>query len=64
MNCYTSEAVEAAMAQAFYALMWGSVLACFVGAFAGRVSYWCVLLFLRRLPRWRRFERAMTKVIA
>jgi hypothetical protein len=64
VNCYTAEAVQVAMAHAFWALLMGAALACYFGAIAGRLTYWSIFLFVRRSRRWRRFDRAMRKVMA
>ncbi len=64
MNCYTIEAVQQAIAQAMWALILGSMMACGLGAFVGRCLYHFIFLFVRRCRRWRRFERAMRKVMA
>lgn len=64
MNCYSAEAMEQVVAQVMWALLLGSFLACAGGAFVGRAAYWCLFLFVRRSPRFRRFDRAMRKVMA
>lgn len=46
------------------AAFWGCIFACWLGSFAGRLSWHGVWLFLRRSRRWRRFDRAMRKVMA
>jgi len=64
VNCYTVEAVRQALAGAFWVLLLGAFMACWLGAFVGRGTYWALFLFVRRLPRFRRFDRAMRKVFA
>jgi hypothetical protein len=64
LNCYTVQAVQQAMADAFWALLLGAFLACWLGAVVGRATYWSIFVFVRRTKRFRRFDRAMRKVFA
>lgn len=64
MNCYSADAVSLMMAKAWLALILSSFVACWLGASLGRASYHFLFLFIRRTPRWRRFDRAMRKAFA
>jgi hypothetical protein len=63
--CYDAQAVSAIVAGATWPLIVGAFLACFVGGFAGRAAWYFLHHFiLRRLPSWRRFQRALDRVFA
>lgn len=47
------------------ALVVSAFAACFCGAFVGRAAFDFLHIFvLRRSPRWRRFQRALSRVFA
>lgn len=65
LNAYTSQIVGAVLAQTTVALCVSAFVACFVGAWCGRACWYFLHVFvLHRMPKWRRFERAMAKVFA
>lgn len=64
-SCYTLDAIQGALAHVSFALVMGAFLACFIGGFAGRATWYFLHHFvLRRLPAWRRFQRALDRVFA
>jgi hypothetical protein len=64
-TCYNADAVSAIIQGATWPLMVGAFIACYVGGFAGRASWYCLHQFvLRRSGTWRRFQRALDRVFA
>lgn len=63
--CYSAEAMQTMLAGISIPLIFAAFSACFVGGFAGRAAWYFLHAFvLRRLPSWRRFQRALSKVFA
>ncbi|MGO4521255.1 hypothetical protein AB4076_11630 [Dyella sp. 2RAF44] len=64
MNIVAVEALAYAITRISLFAFLGSFAACWAGRFMGEMSFHGVWLFVRRSPRWRRFGRAMRKVMA
>jgi hypothetical protein len=47
----------------YFLLVVAPLLCGFAGAFLGRSSYDLMFFFISRTPRWRRFDRAMYRLV-
>jgi hypothetical protein len=64
MSIVSIEALAYAIIRISVFAFFGSFVAGWCGRFFGGLSFHFVWLFLQRSPRWRRFDRAMRKVMA
>jgi len=61
MTGVTPDQVAEAVAACWNGGFTGAVVAVFVGGLFRDASFHFLFLFLRRLPAWRRFDRAMSR---